>query len=102
MRNPAVGLKVTPCSSGIALMLTSRFGVVISSFISESRSVPPASTSVSPQLLPSNAETCVLLVGVANSNGRIFTSRIQSRDNPLWCDGQKGHTHANRIGHRVG
>src|SRR5438270_11375689 len=95
MRNPAVGVKLTPRNSGMDLMLTNRLGVVISSFISESRSVPPANTSVSPQLLPSNAETCVLLVGVVNSNGRILTSGVQSSDNPLRRNGQERHAHAN-------
>src|SRR5215831_12820487 len=91
-----------PCKSAIFLMFTRRLGVVMSSFMSESRSVPPARTSTSPQFLPSSGMTCSLVFGLAYSNARMATSLIECRHNAIGCDGQKWNADANSIGHGIG
>src|SRR5437764_15181812 len=83
------------------LIFTRRRGVVISSFISESRSVPPARISTSPQLFPSSAGTCSLVLGLVNSNGCIAASLIEGCQHPVRRDWQEGNTHANGIGHSI-
>src|SRR5437660_4084245 len=102
MRTLLSGLKLTLCRSWIFLMFTSRRGVVISSFISESRSVPPARISTSPQLFPSSAGTCSLVLGLVNSNGCIAASLIEGCQHPVRRDGQERNTHSNGIGHGIG
>src|SRR5437764_13282791 len=84
------------------LIFTRRRGVVISSFISESRSVPPARISTSPQLFPSSAGTCSLVLGLVNSNGCIAASLIEGCQHPVRRDGQERNTHSNGIGHGIG
>src|SRR5215470_13042031 len=96
----ASGTDFTPCSDWMPLMLTKRFGVVTSSFIKESRSLPPARISTSPQFLASNADTCSVVLGLAYSNGRIVAS-FQSSQNTVRRDGKEGNAHANGIGHGV-
>src|SRR5215471_3968954 len=75
MLNPALDALIAR-RSGIALIFTSRFGCTMSSFIRESRSVPPARTSASAQLLPSKATACSLVVGLAYSNARILFASL--------------------------
>src|SRR5438445_13684826 len=85
------------------LIFTNRRGVVTSSFIKDSKSVPPARTSTSPQVEPSSADTCSLPLGLEYSNGRIAASfRIESGQHSVWRNRQKRHAHANGIGNCVG
>src|SRR5205809_5661240 len=102
MRTLLSGLKLTLCRSWMFLMFTSRRGVVISSFISESRSVPPARISTSPQLFPSRAGTCSLVLGLVNSNGCIAASLIEGCQHPVRRDWQEGNTRSNGIGYGIG
>src|SRR5579871_403166 len=102
IRNPLPGVKLTPRSSGMPLIFTRRCGAVTSSFIKESRSVPPARTSTSPQRLPSKPETCSCLVGLVYSNGRISASLVESRHDTVGSDGQVRHAHADGVGNRIG
>src|ERR1051326_6605989 len=91
------------CSPAICLMFTRRLGVVISSFIRESRSLPPASISTSPQLFPSRAGTCSGVVGLEYSNGRIAASFLIERgQDAVRRKRQKRHAHANCIGYGIG
>src|SRR5690242_833128 len=84
------------CSPATFLILTSRFGVVISSFISESRSLPPARISTSPQPLPSKAGTCSGVVGLEYSNGRIAASLgVERGQDAVRGERQEGNAHAN-------
>src|SRR6185437_4965945 len=90
------------CRPEICLMFTSRLGVVISSFIRESRSLPPARISTSPQLLPNSAGTCCAAVGLVYSNGRIVASlRIERSQHAIWRDRHEGTTHADGVGDSV-
>src|SRR5512143_959293 len=71
MRSPERGLKLMVSRPAIDLTLTRRLGVRTSSFMSASRSVPPASSSTSPQLLPRRPTACCVDLGVAYSKARI-------------------------------
>src|SRR5579859_7758501 len=87
------------CSPTTFLIFTRRFGVVISSFIRESRSLPPARISTSPQLLPSRAGTCSGVVGLANSNGRIAASfGVERGQDAVRGERQKRDAHAYGVG----
>src|SRR5437867_10760232 len=95
--------RVIPRSSRMSFMLTSRLGATISSFIRASRSVPPASTSASAQLLPSRPTACSLVVGLAYSNARILFASllVESCQNAIWCNWKIRHARPDRIGHGV-
>src|ERR1041385_6481520 len=83
------------CNPAICLMLTRRLGVVISSFIRESRSLPPARISTSPQLLPSRAGTCSAVVGLEYSNGRIVASfGVERGQDAVWSERQERNADA--------
>src|SRR5262245_7905825 len=89
-------------SSLTPLMLTTRFGVTMKSFISESRSVPPARTSASPQVAPSSATACSLVVGLAYSNFCIGPSFLfERREHAVGGKRERGHANADGVGHRV-
>src|SRR4029077_17551362 len=88
------------CRPAICLMFTSRLGVVISSFMRESRSLPPARISTSPQFFPSSAGTWSVVCGLAYSNGRIVAS-FQRSQYAVRRDGQEGNAHADSIGHGI-
>src|SRR5689334_21925136 len=96
----ASGTDFTPCSDWMPLIFTRRFGVVMSSFMRESRSLPPARISTSPQFLPSSAETWSVVCGLAYSNGRIVAS-FQRSQYAVGRDRQEGNAHADGIGHGV-
>src|SRR5437588_10200611 len=102
MRILLSGLKLTLCRSWMFLMLTRRRGVVTSSFISDSRSVPPARISTSPQLFPRRAGTCSLVLGLVNSNGCMVPSLIQGCKHPVRGNRHEGDTHADRVGNSIG
>src|SRR5215510_2393462 len=98
---PLRGVLMTS-SSLMPLMLTTRFGVTMKSFISESKSVPPARTSVSPQEAPSNATACSLVVGLAYSNFCIGPSFLfERREHAVGSQRERGHADADGVGHRV-
>src|SRR5262245_23040137 len=98
---PLRGVLMTS-SSLMSLMLTTRFGVTMKSFISESRSVPPARTSVSPQETPSNATACSLVVGLAYSNFCTGPSFLfERREHAVGSQRESGHADADGVGHRV-
>src|SRR5215475_1466837 len=98
---PLRGVLMTS-SSLMFLMLTTRFGVTMKSFISESRSVPPARTSVSPQDAPSSATACSLVVGLAYSNFCISPSFLfERREHTVGSQGDRRHADADGVGHRV-
>src|SRR5271167_3185826 len=80
-------------------MLTSRLGATTSSFISASRSVPPA--RIDP-CSPSSAATCSFFVGVTYSNARIGASLPQRFQHAVGCERQEGHAHADGVGDCVG
>src|SRR5262245_63976235 len=89
-------------SSLMFLILTTRFGVTMKSFMSEIRSVPPARTSASPQDLPSNATACSLVVGLAYSNFCIGPSFLfERREHAVRSQRERGHANANGVGHGV-
>src|SRR5262245_9394402 len=101
MAEPLRGVLMTS-SSLIFLMLTTRFGVTMKSFISESRSVPPARTSVSPQEAPSSATACALVVGLAYSNFCIGPSFLfESRKHAVGSQWDRRNANADGVGHRV-
>src|SRR5215510_16059367 len=101
MAEPLRGVLMTS-SSLMPLMLTTRFGVTTKSFINESRSVPPARTSVSPQEAPSNATACSLVVGLAYSNFCIGPSFLfERREHAVWSQRECGHADADGVGHGV-
>src|SRR5437660_7688295 len=102
MRKLLSGLTLMVCRSGIPLMFTSRRGVVTSSFISDSRSVPPARISTSPQLFPRRAGTCSLVLGLVYSNGCMVRSLIEGCKHPVRGNGHEWNAHANRVGHSIG
>src|SRR5713101_1515396 len=96
--------RVIPRSSRMSFMLTSRLGATISSFIRASRSVPPANTSASVQLLPSRPTACSLVVGLAYSNARILFASlllVQSCQHSIGRERKIRHSHADRIGYCV-
>src|SRR5262245_33223853 len=98
---PLRGVLMTS-SSLIFLMLTTRFGVTMKSFIIERRSVPPARTSVSPQEAPSSATACSLVVGLAYSNFCIGPSFLfERREDAVGGQRERGHANADGVGHRV-
>src|SRR5262245_7303831 len=98
---PLRGVRRTE-SSAMLLMLTTRFGVTMKSFISESRSVPPARTSVSPHVLPSNATACSLVVGLAYSNFCTGPSFLfKRREHAVGSQRDRTHAHADSVGHGV-
>src|SRR5271157_2058947 len=130
MRRPLPGWKLVPRSASICLILTRRLGATTSSFISASRSVPPARMY---PCSPSSVATCSFFVGVTYSNSRIATpdfvcgakapSSLQcpgrGPEGPLYpnalpvcptqrfehaigCERQEGHAHADGIGDCVG
>src|SRR5262245_5432911 len=93
---------LTTSSSLMFLILTTRLGVTMKSFINESRSVPPARTSVSPQEAPSNATACSLVVGLAYSNFCIGPSFLfERREDAVWSQRERGHANADGVGHGV-
>src|ERR1044072_3816709 len=101
MLKPALGALIAR-SSGMSLILTSRFGCTISSFISERRSVPPASTSASAQLVPSNAAACSFVVGLAYSNPRIAASLLfQSFEHSIRSEWQRRYANTDGVCYRV-
>src|SRR5215210_1100088 len=70
----------------------------MSSFIKESRSVPPASTSASDDELPSSATACSLVVGLAYSNARIVASLLfERRKHTVGRERQMRHSHSDGI-----
>src|SRR3982751_1665078 len=92
-----------PRSSAISLMFTNRLGATTSSFIKESRSVPPASTSASFQSLPNNLTACSLVAGLAYSNARLVASLLfQRRKHTVGCERPSRHTPSYSIGDGVG
>src|SRR4051812_5883767 len=93
----------TPCRSLISLLLTIRLGCTTSSFISEIKSVPPASTAASSQLVPSSPMACSLVVALAYSNARIFSASFlfQRRQNLVRGQRQRRHAHADGVGDGV-
>src|SRR6185295_67159 len=99
--NPC-GVEVMPSSSVIPLMLTRIFGATMSSFISESRSVPPARISALRKLLPSSSTACSFVVGLAYSNARIVASLLfQGVQHAVRRERQGRHPHSDRVGHGV-
>src|SRR6185369_6451624 len=101
MRTPAL-VTLIPRSSATSLRLTIRFGWTTSSFISDSRSVPPARTSASAQFLPSRATACSFVVGLAYSNPRIVASLLFERvQHSIRRERQIWHAHSDCVGHRV-
>src|SRR6516225_7380096 len=70
----------------------------MSSFISASRSVPPARTD---PLSPSSTAICSFFVGVAYSNCCMSTSFFQCRENAIGGERQERHAHADGVGHCV-
>src|SRR5215472_2813393 len=101
MRRPCL-LTVTPRISGMFLMFTTRFGAKMSSFISASRSVPPASGAASLHEFPRRLMAWFTFAALAYSNARIAASLLfQSRQHPIGCQRQRRHAHADRIGNRV-
>src|SRR2546423_14504950 len=103
IRAPPLRVIVTPRSSAIFLMLTTRFGVTMKSFINASRSVPPAMTSVSPHCLPSSSIACSLVVGLAYSNFCIgFASFLSQRRQDAVGGKRDGrNAHADGVGNGV-
>src|SRR5262245_8810288 len=98
---PLRGVLMTS-NSLMLLMLTTRFGVAMNSFINESRSVPPARTSVSPQEAPSSATACSLVVGLAYSNFCIGPSFLfERREHAVGSQRERGHADGGGVGHRV-
>src|SRR6185436_5028318 len=96
------GVELIPSSSEIPLMFTRIFGATMSSFISESRSVPPARISAFRKLLPSSSTACSFVVGLAYSNARIVASLLfQGVQNAVWGERQGRHPHSDRVGHGV-
>src|SRR4029079_16735442 len=96
--NPC-GVEVMPSSSLIPLMFTRVFGVTMSSFMSDSRSVPPARISALRKLLPSSSTACSLVAGLAYSNARIVASLLfQGVQHPVGRERQGRHPHSDRIG----
>src|SRR5262245_14245016 len=72
----------------------------MSSFISDSKSVPPASTSASAQLEPSSAAACSSVSGLAYSNARILFASlllVQSRQHSIGRERKIRHSHADRV-----
>src|SRR5262245_2294243 len=71
----------------------------MSSFIKESKSVPPARTSASAQLLPNKATACSLVVGLAYSNARILFASLlfESCKNSIRRKRQSRNAYANSI-----
>src|SRR5262245_19117683 len=99
---PLRGVRMSD-SSVMPLILTTRLGVTMKSFIRLSRSVPPARTSVSPHDLPSSPTACSLVVGLAYSNFCIGSSfllreRFEHAVGRQW-DGR--HANADGVGHGV-
>src|SRR5262245_40267785 len=87
----------------MSLILTRRFGCTMSSFISERRSVPPASTSASAQLVPSNAAACSFGVGLAYSNPRLAASLLfQSFEHSIRREWQSRYANTDGVCYRVG
>src|SRR6185436_19467432 len=96
------GVEVMPSSSVIPLMLTKIFGATMSSFISESRSVPPARISAFRKLLPRSSTACSFVVGLAYSNARIVASLLfQGVQHAVRGERQGRHPHSDRVGHGV-
>src|ERR1044072_5647100 len=96
-------LERMPCRSLTSLTLTSRFGCTTSSFISEIKSVPPASTAASSQLALSSPTACSLVVALAYSNARIFSPSFlfQRRQDLVRGQRQRRHAHADGVGDGV-
>src|SRR5262245_61483619 len=98
---PLRGVLMTS-SSLMFLMLTTRFGATMKSFMREIRSVPPARTSASPQEAPSSATACSLVVGLAYSNFCIGPSFLfERREHAVGGQRERGHANADGVGHRV-
>src|ERR1035438_5385260 len=87
-----------PRNWSMCLMFTRRWGATTSSFISASRSVPPA--RMEPRS-PSRIATCSLFVGLTYSNGRMGASVLQSFQYAGGSERQKWHSHPDGIGHCV-
>src|SRR5271167_4986544 len=88
-----------PRNDSICLILTRRLGATTSSFISASKSVPPARME---PCSPSSVATCSFFVGVTYSNARIGPSLLQRFQYAVGRERQEWHAHADGIGHRVG
>src|ERR1019366_3678712 len=87
-----------PRNWSMCLMFTRRWGATTSSFISASRSVPPARME---PYSPSSVATCSLFVGLTYSNGRMCASVLQRFQHAGRRERQKWHAHADRISDRV-
>src|SRR5882672_10598924 len=97
-----IRVNVRPFSSLIPFMLTSVFGVTMSSFMSESRSVPPARISALRKFLPRSSTACSFVVGLAYSNARIVASLLfQGVQHAVGRERQGRHPHSDRVGHGV-
>src|ERR1035441_2375918 len=87
-----------PRNWSMCLMFTRRSGATTSSFISASKSVPPA--RMEPRS-PSRIATCSLFVGLTYSNGSMSASVLQRFQHASGSERQKWHAHPDRIGDRV-
>src|SRR5271165_6539028 len=88
-----------PRSDSICLIFTRRFGATTSSFISASKSVPPA--RIEP-CSPRRVATCSFFVGLTYSNACMGASLLQGLQNAVGRERQEGHAHADGIRDGVG
>src|SRR5208283_5701262 len=88
-----------PRSDSIRLIFTRRFGVTTSSFISASKSVPPARME---PCSASRVATCSFFVGLTYSNACMSASLLQGLQNAVGRERQEGHAHADGIRDGVG
>src|SRR5487761_1938631 len=102
MRTPAPVLAMPP-SSAMPLILTTRLGVAMNSFIELIRSVPPASTCASFQLAPSRAVASFTVAGLAYSKRSILCVPPvgKSGQHAIRSQRQNPHPDADGVGHRV-
>src|SRR5215470_688276 len=99
---PVFGPSVMPFSSLMSFMFIKRFGAMTSSFIRANRSVPPASTSLSPQDGDRRPTACLSVVGLAYSNARMVASFLFERfQHSIRRQRQVRHPDADRVCHGV-
>src|SRR5271166_7076748 len=88
-----------PRSDSISLIFTRRLGATTSSFISASKSVPPARME---PCSPSSVATCSFFVGLTYSNARMAASLLHRFQNAVGRERQERHAHADGIRDGVG
>src|SRR5664279_5082142 len=87
-----------PRKPSICLTFTRRLGATTSSFISASRSVPPA--RIAPCSL-SNVATCSFFEADTYSNGCMATSLLERFEYAVRRERQERHSHADGIRHGI-